>query len=50
VASKEMEARFIFSESHRVRKANFWENALSDKCERHTRAEISPDMVVAVPA
>src|SRR2546421_10870459 len=32
-----------------LQKANFWENALSDKSERHTRAEISPDMVVAVP-
>jgi hypothetical protein len=45
-----MEARFIFSESHRFRKANFWENALSDKSERNTGVEISPDMVVPVPA
>jgi hypothetical protein len=50
VASKETEARFIFGESHRFRKTNFWENALSDKSERHTGAETSPDMAVAVPA
>jgi hypothetical protein len=50
VASKETEARFIFSESHHFRKANFWENALSDKSERHSGAEIRPDMAVAVPA
>ena len=33
-----------------LQKANFWENALSDKSERHSGVEISPDMAVAVPA
>src|SRR5207249_8648083 len=32
-----------------LQKANFWENALSNKSERHAGAEISPDSAVTVP-